>query len=88
MGLPTVRNATIALLGRSFNTTSPASFEWQSFDGTGMAPAGAVPNSAPYVWTMADATTALPAGNAGVLLRIKPRGRLVVNTVEICFNAP
>jgi hypothetical protein len=89
-GLTSVSQATIGIFGRSFNTTSPGSFAWQTFSGTGAAPSGLVANSAPYQWYTADATAALPAGDDGILLRITPgppSNSLVVNSVEICFDA-
>ncbi len=85
-----VSNATIAIYGRSFATTSSGSFSWMTFDGSGASPYGGVSNSAPYEWSPADATAALPAGNGGVLLRIEagpPSNSLVVRRVEICFDA-
>jgi hypothetical protein len=89
-GLASVSQATIGIFGRSFDTTSPGSFAWQTFSGTGAAPSGLVANSAPYQWYTADATAALPAGDDGILLRITPgppSNSLVVNSVEICFDA-
>jgi hypothetical protein len=90
LGLSSVKSATIAVYGRSFHTTSSGSFTWQTFSGTGATPSGYVANSAPYEWYPADATAALPAGDGSTLLRLRagpPSGRLVVNRVEICFDA-
>ena len=87
--MPTINNATIAIYGRSYNTTSPGSFSWLTFSGSGSSPYGMVANSAPYQWYTADATAALPAGDAGTLVRIEAQGpsnRLIVNAVEICFD--
>jgi hypothetical protein len=89
-GLAAVESATLAIYGRSFHTTSSGSFSWQSFSDTGETPSGFVSNVAPYRWYLADATTALPAGDDGTLLRIRagpPSGALIVNRVEICFDA-
>ena len=89
-GLTSIRNVSLAIYGRSFNTTSSGSFTWMSFDGSGAAPSGLVHNSAPYEWYPADATDAFAPGNDGVLLRIEagpPSDRLVVNSVELCFDA-
>jgi hypothetical protein len=86
-GLGALNNVTLAVYGRSFNTTSSGSFEWQTFSGVGAS--GLVANSAPYQWYQADATAALPAGDAGILLRIEAgpsSNSLVVNRVEICFD--
>lgn len=88
LGLPSVSSATIAIYGRSFNTTASGSFRWQTFHGTGSAPTNLVANSAPYEWYLADATAQLPAGDSGALLRIYPgpsSGALIVDRVEICF---
>jgi hypothetical protein len=90
-GLPAVQNATIAIYGRSYNTTSSGSFSWQTFSDVGATASGFVSNSAPYEWYLADATSALPAGDDGTLLRIRPgppSGALIVNRVEVCFHAP
>jgi hypothetical protein len=89
-GLAGLSNVTLAVFGRSFNTTASGSFTWQTFAGTGAAPSGLVANSAPYEWYRANATAAFMAGDGRVLLRIRsgpPSGALVVNRVEVCFNA-
>ncbi|MEM9194044.1 MAG: hypothetical protein AAGF12_33020 [Myxococcota bacterium] len=89
-GLGSVSDATLAVYGRSYNTTTSGSFTWQTFDGTGASPRGGVSNVAPYRWYRADATAALPAGNNGTLLRIRagpPSGALIVHRVEVCFTA-
>ena len=89
-GLARLSNVTVAVFGRSFNTTASGSYAWQTFDGTGAAPSGLVANSAPYQWYRADATRAFAPGNSGVLLRITPgppSGSLIVSRVEICFDA-
>lgn len=70
-GLGSVSNATLAIYGRSYNTTTSGSFEWMTFSGAGASPHGGVSNSAPYEWYGANATTALPAGDDGTLLRIE-----------------
>lgn len=90
LGLSAVTGITLSVYGRSFNTTSPGSFTWQSFEGTGAAPSGTVSNSAPYEWYPADATGAIAAGDDGVRLRLRagpPSNRLVVRSVELCFQA-
>lgn len=84
-----IKHVTISVFGRSFNTTSPGSFAWMSFDGSGATPSGLVSNSAPYKWYSADATSAFAPGNAGVLLRLLPggpSGTLIVSRVEFCFQ--
>jgi hypothetical protein len=89
-GLASISNVTIAIFGRSFNTTTNGSFSWRTFTGTGAAPTDLVSNVAPYQWYLADATTEFVTGDSGVLLRIYPgpsSNALIVNTVEICFDA-
>lgn len=89
-GIASLSNVTIAIFGRSFNTTASGSFAWQTFDGTGAAPAGLIANSAPYEWYRADATRAFAPGNGSVLLRITPgppSGSIIVSRVEVCFDA-
>jgi hypothetical protein len=88
--LSSVVGATLSIYGRSFNTTTSGSFTWQTFSGTGASPHGGVSNSAPYEWYPADATLALPAGDDGTLLRIRPgppSNALIVRRVEVCFDA-
>ncbi len=88
-GLGPLSQVTIAMYGRSFDTTSSGSFTWQTFSGTGATPSGFVANSAPYQWYPADATAALPTGDDNILLRLEagpPSNSLVVNRVEICFD--
>lgn len=89
-GLGAISNVTVALYGRSFNTVSPGSYAWMSFDGAGATPSGSVFNSAPYQWYPANATSAFRPGNAGVLFRFWPQGpssSLIVNRIELCFDA-
>jgi hypothetical protein len=89
-GVTQISSATLSIYGRSFNTTTPGSFNWMSFDGGGAAPTNLVSNSAPYQWYSADMTTAIRPENTGVLLRIKAgpsSGVLVVNRIEICMQA-
>ncbi|MBW2462930.1 MAG: hypothetical protein JRH11_14855 [Deltaproteobacteria bacterium] len=91
LGLPAGTNVTLAIYGRSYNTTASGSFAWQTFSGTGASPRGGVANSAPYEWYGADATAALPAGDDGTLLRISaagPSNSLIVNRAEVCFDVP
>ncbi len=87
--LSTIRRVTLAVFGRSFNTTAGGSFSWMTFDGSGATPTGSVSNVAPYRWYLADATAAFRPGNAGVLLRISPggpSGTLIVSRVEVCID--
>jgi hypothetical protein len=90
VGLSSIQSITLSIYGRSFNTTTSGSFNWQTFEDVGAAPTNLVSNSAPYEWYSADATGMMSAGNAGVLLRIKAgpsSGVLVVNRIEICMQA-
>lgn len=90
VGLASVQSITLSIYGRSFNTTTSGSFQWQTFEDVGAAPTNLVSNSAPYQWYSADATGMMSAGNGGVLLRIKAgpsSGVLVVNRIEICMQA-
>lgn len=90
VGLASIQSITLSIYGRSFNTTAPGSFHWQTFEDVGAAPSNLVSNSAPYEWYSADATGMMSAGNGGVLLRIKAgpsSGVLVVNRIEICMQA-
>jgi hypothetical protein len=90
IGLSSLAGVTIALYGRSYNTTASGSFTWQTVRGTGAAPSGSVSNVAPYEWTTADATAFFSAGDANLLVRLRagpPSSSLVVHRVEICFDA-
>jgi hypothetical protein len=89
-GLASISNVTIAVFGRSFNTTASGSYAWRTFTGMGAAPSGLVFNSAPYQWYRANATGQFVPGDGSVLLRITPgppSGSLIVNRIEICFDA-
>lgn len=89
-GLTSISNATLSILGRSFNTTASGSYNWQTFDGTGSTPTNFVSNVAPYQWYSADMTTEISPGDTGVLIRIKSgpnSDSLVVNRIEICMTA-
>jgi len=90
VGIASISNATLSILGRSFNTTASGGFSWQTFDGSGATPSSFVSNSAPYQWYSADMTTEISPGDHGVLLRIKAAGgsgTLVVNRIELCMTA-
>ncbi|HEY0253583.1 MAG TPA: hypothetical protein VGC41_18750, partial [Kofleriaceae bacterium] len=89
MGLTNVTSVTLSLLGRSYNTTAPGGFNWQTFDDVGATDDDFVSNSAPYQWYSTDVTTGLPAGK-NVKLRIKAdglSGALVVHAIELCVVA-
>ena len=89
-GLSAIDRATIAIFGRSYNTTTSGSFTWQTFNGTGAAPTNLVSNVAPYSWYRADATAAFRTGESGALVRLRAgpsSNALAVNRVEICFDA-
>ena len=90
VGLSTIRSATLAIYGRSFNTTASGSFDWMTFTDSGSTPIDFVSNVAPYRWYAYDATSAFRAGDGGVLLRIKAgpsSDALVVNRIELCMDA-
>lgn len=90
VGVHAIDRATLSIYGRSFDTTTSGSFNWQTFDGTGSSAIDAVSNVAPYRWYSADMTTEISAGDGMVLVRIKAgpsSGVLVVNRIEICMQA-
>jgi hypothetical protein len=89
-GLSAIDRTTIAIYGRSYNTTTSGSFNWQTFNGTGAAPTNLVSNVAPYRWYQADATAAFRPGEATALVRLRAgpsSNALAVNRVEFCFDA-
>jgi hypothetical protein len=90
VGISQITTASLSIYGRSFNTTTSGSFNWQTFDGTGSSPTNSVSNVAPYAWYSADMTTEISPGDGGVLIRIKAgpsSGSLVVNRIELCLEA-
>jgi hypothetical protein len=89
-GLSAISKVTIAVFGRSFNTTASGSFSWQTISGTGATPTNFVSNVAPYSWYPGDATAVFRPADSGLLLRLRAgpsSNALVVNRVEICFDA-
>lgn len=100
VGITSIKRATLSIKGRSFNTTASGSYSWQTFDGGGATPSGAVANSAPYAWygplpflgssgPIGDATAAIKPGKT-TKLRLKagpPSGSLIVNSIELCLEA-
>ena len=89
-GLASIKSATLAIYGRSFNTTTSGSFNWKTFSGTGATPTDWVSNVAPYKWYGGTATLAFVPGDGTVLLRIKSglsSNALVVNRIELCMDA-
>lgn len=90
VGIASITSARLAIYGRSYNTTTSGSFNWQTFEGVGAAPTNLVSNSAPYAWYSADMTSEISPGDNGVLIRIKAgpsSGSLAVNRIEICMQA-
>ncbi|MBX7101612.1 MAG: hypothetical protein K1X89_28115, partial [Myxococcaceae bacterium] len=82
------KHASLAILGRSFNTTASGGFSWQTFGGTGSTPSNFVSNVAPYKWYVADVTTEMLANKASMLVRLKSvNTSLVINRVELCLDA-
>jgi hypothetical protein len=89
-GLSAIDGATIAVYGRSYNTTTSGSFTWQTVHGTGAAPTNLVSNVALYSWYRADATPAFAPADSGALIRLRAgpaSNALAVNRVEICLDA-
>jgi hypothetical protein len=89
-GVSHITSATLAIYGRSYNTTTSGSFNWQTFVGTGSSPTNSVSNTAPYVWYSADMTSEIAPNDASTLIRIKAgpsSGSLVVNRIELCMQA-
>jgi hypothetical protein len=90
MGVSSISSATLSILGRSYDTTTSGSFNWQTFVDVGETPTDFVSNSAPYVWYSADMTSALAPNDSGALIRIKAGPSsdvLVVSSIEICVVA-
>lgn len=89
-GVSQIASATLSIYGRSFDTTTSGSFNWQTFAGTGASPTDSVSNIAPYAWYSADMTTELAPNDATTLIRIKAgpsSGVLVVHRLELCIQA-
>ena len=89
-GVSQISSAILSIYGRSYNTTTSGSFNWQTFDGVGSSPTDFVSNVAPYVWYSADMTTEVSPGDPNVLIRIKAgpsSDALVVNRIELCLQA-
>jgi hypothetical protein len=89
-GIASVSSATLAIYGRSYDTTTSGSFNWQSFSDSGQTATDFVSNVAPYRWYAADIGNTVAAGDANILVRIKAgpsSGALVVNRIEICLSA-
>ena len=90
VGLSTIRSVTLSVYGRSYDTTTSGSFNWQTFVDVGSTPTDFVSNVAPYEWYSADATSAFRPGDGGALLRIKAgpsSDALVVHRIELCIDA-
>src|SRR5438874_559963 len=93
-GAPDLRTTgggvTLAIFGRSFNTSASGSFNWQTFAGTGETAGDFVSNVVPYQWYAADLAGAVGAGDNMVLVRVKAgpsSGSLIVDRIEICLDA-
>lgn len=89
-GVNQIRSATLALYGRSYSVGTSGSFSWMTFTGAGATPANSVSNVAPYQWYGASVAGAIPAGDGGILLRLKAgpnSNSLVVNRIELCLEA-
>ena len=89
-GVSNIASATLSIYGRSYNTTTSGSFNWQTFHGTGSSPTDFVSNVAPYQWYSAPMTTELAPNDNTTLVRIKAgpnSDSLVVHRIEICLQA-
>jgi hypothetical protein len=89
-GIASVTSATLAIYGRSYDTTTSGSFNWQSFSDSGQTATDFVSNVAPYHWYAAAIGSTVAAGDANILVRVKAgpsSGALVVNRLEICLSA-
>jgi hypothetical protein len=89
-GVSTITSATLSIYGRSYDTTTSGSFNWQTFVGTGASPTDSVSNVAPYQWYSADMTTEIAPEDSNTLIRIKAglsSDSLVVNQIELCLVA-
>jgi hypothetical protein len=89
-GIASISSATLALYGRSYDTTTDGSFSWMSISDSGATASDFVSNVAPYHWYAGDLGDTVAAGDANVLVRIKAgpsSGALVVNRIEICLAA-
>ena len=89
-GVATIRQSTIAILGRSFNVDTDGSFSWQSFTDTGATDIDFVSNAPPYQWYAADLGDTIAPSDAGVRVRLKagPSSEsLVISEIEICLDA-
>jgi hypothetical protein len=91
LGVSSISKATLALYGRSYDTTTNGSFQWQSFTDFGEAPTDLMSNVTPYAWYTADLGMAIAPNDGNVLLRVKAgpsSDSLVVNRLEICIASP
>ena len=89
-GLSAIDHATLAISGRSYNTTASGSFSWQSFSDSGQTDTNFVSNAPPYQWYRADIADTVAAGDSGVLVRVRSgpsSDALVVSRLEICLAA-
>ena len=90
VGVSSITSASLSIYGRSYNTTTSGSFNWQTFSGLGSSPTNLVSNSAPYQWYSADMTSEIDPGDDGILIRIKAgpsSNSLAVNRIELCLVA-
>jgi hypothetical protein len=91
LGVSSISKATLAIYGRSYDTSTNGSFEWQSFTDVGAAPIDLMSNVTPYAWYTADLGMAIAPDDGNVLLRVKAgpsSDSLVVNRLEICIASP
>lgn len=88
-GVHRVNSVNLSVFGRSYSTGSSGSFNWMTFTDYGTTATNYVSNVAPYRWYSGDATSAIPADDNRILIRVKAgpsSGALVVNRLELCID--
>jgi hypothetical protein len=88
-GVSSITKATLSLYGRSYNTTSSGSFNWQTQVDVGSTATNSVSNAPPYKWYAGDVISAVPSSHGTLLMRVKAgpsSGAMVVNRLELCIQ--
>jgi hypothetical protein len=91
LGVSQITSATLAIYGRSYDTSASASFTWQSFTDSGQTALDVVSNVTPYAWYTANIGNSIAPNDGNVLLRVKAgpsSDSLVIKRLEICISAP
>jgi hypothetical protein len=89
IGVSSISKATLSIYGRSYNTTTSGSFNWQTQVDVGQTPTNSVSNAAPYKWYAGDVISAVPSSHGTLLMRVKAgpsSGSLVVHRLELCIQ--